>query len=263
MEIKGQKIEPIKFSVDKDISTDELKLILGEENTLEIVQGKKAKETVVSVEDSKVYVNSKSKTFWTVDKIEVKDEEENEVEVKEDDEGFSFIAVTGTTYLITVIHKFRALLLLLLAFLAIALITIPLLFSNKPIEPVQEQTPIGNYEVGGKQEKPVEVKPQEEVPTITFTGYGKYTVSKDSPCIELHNSEVNFVDMVYTISDEATGDVIARTEKVSPGNYVYVNVVDYYKVAGNYNVLIVTSTTDSESGQAMNGMNQRMEVIVE
>lgn len=258
MAIKGQKIEPVKFSVDKDIPTDELKFISG--NSIELVQGKRTKETIVSVEESKVYINSKSKAFWRTDKVKVKDADDNEVEVEKGDDGFSFEAVAGTTYLITVIHKFRALLLILLAFLAIALMTIPL---YRPIEPAQEQTPIGNYSVGERQEKPIEINPQEEVPTITFTGYGRYTVSRDSPCVELHNSEVNFVDMVYTLTDEATDDVIARTEKVSPGNYVYVNVVDYYKVAGTYNILINIATTDSESGQAMNGMNQKMEVIVE
>ena len=67
MAIKGQKIEPVKFSVDKDISTDELKFISG--NSIELVQGKRTKETIVSVEEAKVYVNSKSKAFWRTDTL--------------------------------------------------------------------------------------------------------------------------------------------------------------------------------------------------
>lgn len=263
MKIKGQIINANNLSVDKDSKIDELKITLNENSNLSIIQGKRAKETIVSVEDSKVYVNSKSKTFWKSDEVKVKDAEGNAVKVEKDDNGFSFVAVVGATYVISVAHKLRALLLLLLAFFAIALITIPLLFSNKPIEPVQEQTPIGNYSVGGKQEKPKEEVIQEPIRTITFSGYGRYTVSKDSPCIELSNLAVNHVDMIYTLTDKNTGEMIARTEKIAPDNYVYVNVVDFYKVAGTYNISINIATFDSETGEPKNGMNQSMEVIVE
>ena len=50
---------------------------------------------------------------------------------------------------------------------------------------------------------------------------------------------------------------------VMAGDYVYVNVLDFYKQAGTYNILIDTSTYDADSGEQMNGMHQKMEVTVE
>lgn len=125
------------------------------------------------------------------------------------------------------------------------------------------QEPIGNFEVGGKQEGPTVEKVDEDIPTITFSGYGKYTVSNSHPNVELSNPDVNFVDMVFTLTDKESGTIIARTNKVSAGDYVYVNVMDFYKQAGTYTILIDTSTYDADSGEQMNGMHQEMEVTVE
>ena len=68
--------------------------------------------------------------------------------------------------------------------------------------------------------------------------------------------------MVFTLSDEDSGEIIARTAKVAAGNYVYVNVLNHYKVPGTYDVEVAISTYDSQSGAQMNGMNQQMELVI-
>ena len=125
----------------------------------------------------------------------------------------------------------------------------------------QEQTPIGNFEVGGKREEPVVEKEPEEVEYITFSGFGKFEVSKDAPNVELSNPEGNSVDMVFTLTDKATGDLIARTGKVHSGEYVYVNVMDYYSEKGSHFVTVNIETMN-EDNVPMNGLNQEMEIIV-
>lgn len=137
---------------------------------------------------------------------------------------------------------------------------------NKPINnptntPVIEE-PIGNFEVTDEQEeKVVEPVPVDDR-TITFAGYGKYNVSADNPNVEMKNPEGNFVDMIFTLSDKESGELIARTGKVKSGEFVYVNVMDFYKEVGTYDVCINISTVDAETGAQMNGMNQEMQVIV-
>ena len=68
--------------------------------------------------------------------------------------------------------------------------------------------------------------------------------------------------MVFTLTDKDSGTIIARTDKVSPGNYVYVDVSSFYTKAGTYTLLIDTSTYDVETGAQMNGMHQEAEVTV-
>ena len=128
--------------------------------------------------------------------------------------------------------------------------------------PVVDLPVIGDITIGEQQTRPVETQPTEEVPTITFAGYGKYKVTEEYPSVELKNPEGNFVDMVFTLTDEATGELIARTGKVPAGKYAYVNVMDFYTEAGVYTVLINVATFDAESGAQMNGINQKMEVTV-
>ena len=135
---------------------------------------------------------------------------------------------------------------------------------NPPVSnnPVIEQ-PVGNFEVSDNQKEKEEVeKVPSEIPTITFAGYGKYSVSADRPSVELKNPDVNFVDMVFTLTDKASGELIARTGKVAAGEFVYVNVMDFYKESGVYDVQVSISTFDSETGTPMNGMNQEMEIVV-
>lgn len=128
--------------------------------------------------------------------------------------------------------------------------------------PVVNLPIIGDIVIGDQQTRPVETTPTEEVPTITFAGYGKYTVTEEYPSIEVKNPEGNFVDMVFTLTDQATGEIIARTGKVPAGKYAYVNVMDFYTEAGVYTVLINVATFDAETGAQMNGINQKMEVTV-
>jgi hypothetical protein len=68
--------------------------------------------------------------------------------------------------------------------------------------------------------------------------------------------------MVFVLTDEASGKVIAKTNKVSAGKYVYVNVMDFYKKSGTFTILVNTSTYDSKSGEQLNGMNQKIEVSI-
>lgn len=131
---------------------------------------------------------------------------------------------------------------------------------NQGQEEVQ-QTPQGNFEVGGKREEPVVEKEPEEVEYITFSGFGKFEVSADAPNVELSNPEGNPVDMIFTLTDKATGDVIARTGKVHSGEYVYVNVMDYYSEKGSYFVTVNIETMN-EDNVPMNGLNQEMEIVV-
>lgn len=141
-----------------------------------------------------------------------------------------------------------------------------------PEAPVIE-APVGDFEVDDKREEQQEEVEQVTIPNITFSGYGEYTVSEDRPNLELRNSEVNFVDMVFEVVDAESGNVIARTPKVEAGKYIYVDVYKYYadKGAGTYNVNVNISTYVAESraeefgltaGAQMNGMNEEMKLIV-
>ena len=40
---------------------------------------------------------------------------------------------------------------------------------------------------------------REDIPTITFSGYGKFAVSKERPEVEFSNPATNFVDMQFTL----------------------------------------------------------------
>lgn len=131
-------------------------------------------------------------------------------------------------------------------------------------DPVVDLPSIGNVDIVDEpQTRPTVPKVETEVPTITFAGYGKYTVTEEFPSVEVKNPEGNFVDMVFTLTDEATGEIISRTDKVAAGKFAYVNVLDFYTEAGVYTVLINVATFDAESGEQMNGINQKMEVTVE
>lgn len=132
-------------------------------------------------------------------------------------------------------------------------------------QPVIEDLPIiGDIDIFDEQQtRPTEPKDETEVPTITFAGYGKYTVNAEYPSVEVKNPEGNFVDMVFTLTDQATGEIIARTGKVPAGKFAYVDVMKFYTQPGVYTVLINVATYDAETGTQMNGINQKMEVTVE
>ena len=78
----------------------------------------------------------------------------------------------------------------------------------------------------------------------------------DYPSVELKNPEGNFVDMVFTLTDEATGEIIARTGKVPAGKFAYVDVMKFYTEPGVYTVLINVATFDAQTGAQMNGIRR-------
>lgn len=134
-------------------------------------------------------------------------------------------------------------------------------FGTVPPEPTQ--TASGNVTVGDKQEMQPEdyVENADAVDTITFAGYGKYTISENYPNIELYNPEQNKVSFFFTLSDKETGDVIATTGVVNPSEYAYVNAYDYYQTAGTYKVIVQIDTISAD-GERMNGMTEYMDLYV-
>ena len=148
-------------------------------------------------------------------------------------------------------------------FLAIPLFTCFGIFISNNFLSKPSNSTIGDFDVV---DKPQDNTPDDSVArdsgTITFAGYGKYEVSKNRPNIEIKNPIGNFVDMVFILKDEATGEIIAKTDKVKAGKYVYVNVMNYYKKTGNYTIILNTLTYDSESGAQMNGMNQKIDITI-
>ena len=69
--------------------------------------------------------------------------------------------------------------------------------------------------------------------------------------------------MVFTLTDQATSEIIARTGKVTAGKYAYLDVMKFYQEAGTYMFQINVATFDAETGVQMNGINQKMEVTVQ
>lgn len=118
--------------------------------------------------------------------------------------------------------------------------------------------PVGDFEITDEQKEQDESSDENVIPQITFVGRGEYTVSKVSPSIELRNSEKNKdlgANFVFSLIDAKTNDTIAVTDQVKPGQYVYVNMLDYYKNNGSYDIKININVTD-KNGNQMNGMNQ-------
>lgn len=127
-----------------------------------------------------------------------------------------------------------------------------------------DEPPIGNVVISGEQqpdEEEPDVDPEQKY--ITFSGYEKCTVSADKPNLEFKNPEQNPCYMVFTLTDRETGEVIARTDKVAPGEFAYINVIDTYPEAGVYTVDVDISTTDVETGSGMNGLSHKIEITVE
>lgn len=122
---------------------------------------------------------------------------------------------------------------------------------------------IGDYEVlDNPQDNENDDTVAREKGEITFAGYGKYQISSKKPNIEIKNPSGNFVDMIFILTDEATGEIIARTKKVQSGKFVYVNIMNFYKKTGNYTIILNTLTYDSKTGEQMNGMNQKIDISI-
>lgn len=126
---------------------------------------------------------------------------------------------------------------------------------------IQQEGIIGRYEIINQEYKKEDSAKGEER-KITFAGVGEYYVSEKAPGIQLKNPDKNFVDMVFTLMDKETGEIIARTEKIPAGRFVYVNVLDFYQEKGIYNIKINISAYDSKTGAQMNGMDQEMKLII-
>ena len=257
-------VTPDKFSVDKDSKTDDLRITVNKNSNLSVVQGKRAKQTVVSVENNCVYIQPKSKLFWTTSEVIVKDRDGNSVKVASEKGVYRFAAVSGASYYVTVVHRFGFIFLLLFGLLAASCILVPAVLSDPsdPAEPV-DRTPQGTFVVGGKREEPIPEPTEKDVPTITFSGYGRFTVSKKKTDVEFSNPANNFVNMQFTLIDDLTGDVVARTGLVPPGNYVYVNVMEYYKDQKGEFSTSVQIDTFTNDGRQMNGMAEKMVLVIE
>lgn len=120
---------------------------------------------------------------------------------------------------------------------------------------------VGDFDMTDRgQEKADEQKAENRI--ITFVGLGEYRISDNAPGIEFKNPEKNFADMVFTLTDKKTGKLIARTDKIPAGKFVYVNVMDFYKQKGVYNIKINISTYDPKTGSAMNSMEQEVRVTI-
>lgn len=149
--------------------------------------------------------------------------------------------------------------------LIVVLITCILIFRScsSDVTKSNMENTYGNYEVtdGRIKYKPKDAG-DDDIGYIKFAGYGQYEVSKEQPCIELSNPSTNFTDFVFTVKDSESKKLIGKTDKVSPGKFVYMNVMDSYKTPGVYNVDINITTYDSETGAQLNGVNQKMEITV-
>ena len=150
---------------------------------------------------------------------------------------------------------------LLVALLGACLFVPGLISPSTHKDPAADLPAIGDVEIGDQQTRPT-TPPTEpgNIPTITFAGFGKYTVTDENPKVELKNPDGNFVDMIFTLTDQDSGEIIARTDKVPAGKFAYVDVVKFYGEPGTYTVLINVSTFDAQTGEQMNGINQKMEV---
>lgn len=125
--------------------------------------------------------------------------------------------------------------------------------------------PVGDAQVGDRQEMadiPQDEQQEEKLEDrISFAGYGKATVSEERPNIELKNPDVNTVDFVFTISDKATGEVLAVTDSVAPGQYAYVEVYQHFKGTEG-GVLTINTATFAPDNTPRNGMNSEVEIEV-
>ncbi len=120
--------------------------------------------------------------------------------------------------------------------------------------------PQGSWDVG--EQRPTPTQDVNIVPeNITFSGHNKYTVSTDNKDIELTNPSVNLANFVFTVTDAQTNEIIAKTGKVAPGQYVYINLYDYFKKVGSYNVIINISAY-SFAGAQLNGASTKAVITV-
>ena len=147
---------------------------------------------------------------------------------------------------------------------AIIVLLIALFLILMPKETPTANPAVGAFEVTGNRRSGAASRNRNSDDSyISFFGYGKSLVSEKNPSIELYNPSQNTVKMVFEVHDSETNELIARTNDVLPGEYAYVNVLDFYKTAGVHSVDINTSTIDTDTDTLMNGMHQQMEIIIQ
>ena len=147
----------------------------------------------------------------------------------------------------------------------ILIIIIILLLPRSCKKEIIQEDPFGDYEISDTKLDPsveTETEPPSKTGTIAFAGFVNYKVSQRSPNIRLENPASNRVEMVFTLTDKASGTLISRTEKVKPGNYAYINVMDFYSKTGVYDVYIKISTFEPVTGKEKNGLEQTIQIQV-
>ncbi len=174
-----------------------------------------------------------------------------------------YLCVGEDTYVVALRPRF--LLWWLLGLVLVALIAL-LVFRFGLTNPDTRPDAQGDALVGDRIERVEEdTDPAPEVEklqdSIAFSGYGKALVSEKNPYIELTNPEVNFVDFVFTVADKATGEVIAVTESVAPGEYAYVNVMDHFRGTSGGFVMITVATFASDN-TPRSGFNAEVEIEI-
>ncbi len=149
----------------------------------------------------------------------------------------------------------------IIAFLVLILIIVVLLLRSCKSDPDDPYSgTLGEWNVGNQ--RPETPQDPSVIPgNITFSGKDHYTVSSSKKEIELNNPDINQANFVFTVTDAKTGKMIAKTGKVQPGQYVYINVYDHFAKAGSYEVIIGISTF-SYAGQQLNGVNVKATITI-
>ena len=258
--MKENKILVTRERLDKDLDKQAVLRLDANAKSVSIDKPKKGFRKIdVYLENDLVVIEPKCRLLWKVDEVHAIDVDEEEIEVKKDNGGYSF-PVQEERCTVSVHYRFRFLFLILFIAALLAAACMLFVFSNKQSGDVP--SPFGNVAVGRKRES-VEEEMSKDIPTITFAGYRTFTVSKEKPNIEVHNPENNFVSMVFSVEDKTTGDLIARSGKVYPGEYGYINVMDYYKDYTGEKELVINISTFDDSGKSMNSIKESMKLIIE
>lgn len=117
----------------------------------------------------------------------------------------------------------------------------------------------GNYSVSENDMNKKQNKNKVENASITFMGYNKASISKDNPNIVLKNPEINKkidANFVFELKDSETGKLITRTEPITPGKYVYIDLYKVYQ-SGEHTINLKISPYDHD-GQEKNGVTSNI-----
>ncbi len=222
MDNKKIVIKATAENIDKEKGNiDEIKLMQSNGNACKAVFGKHGTGTVLSLADNKVVAGTNSKFLWTTGKVEVADSANTKIEVNKKGSRYTFEAKDNENYNITVTHRLNLLLIIILGIILVALIIGAMIEFNKLV--IEDKSLVGDFSVGDKQEQVIDEKTQEEVPTISYAGYSKYTVSEKNTDIEMYNPDNNFVDMYKSASKDIDRyDIISVSVKLFDIFFVYI-----------------------------------------